>query len=87
MMDAVQKLAVDGADRCVSHHLIKRMPGRDEDPEDLVTDDDYGDVEDAGHLNPSQVAAIKSCDAPLSLIWGPPGEQSEKILDAILILV
>jgi hypothetical protein len=28
----------------------------------------------AENLNPSQKAAIDSCEAPLALIWGPPGQ-------------
>ncbi|KAG7440660.1 RNA-directed RNA polymerase [Guyanagaster necrorhizus] len=73
MMDALIRLLVEKEECCRYHHLITGETGGDEFP----TINGAGGSEDFSYgtdLNESQIEAIKSCEAPLSLIWGPPGE-------------
>jgi hypothetical protein len=75
MMDAVQKLTLGGTERCLFARTIIgeniSQPMAD-NVISLATPE--GDLAHLSHLNESQQAAVAACGAPLSLIWGPPGE-------------
>jgi regulator of nonsense transcripts 1 len=73
MMDAIIRLYKDGDSCCAFQRFITcRPPAVEPEDEDIGQDDAAPDADD--HLNLSQRKAVQSCDAPLSLIWGPPGE-------------
>lgn len=73
-MDAVTKLWGDSYDCCNIYDTIV-MPPPQTGPEAIV---DHNQEEDelvgTELMNPSQITAIRSSLAPLSLIWGPPGK-------------
>ena len=72
-MDAIIRLYLDGDSCCAFQRFITcRPPDEGSEEEDIGQDGAAPDADD--HLNPSQRRAVQSCEAPLSLIWGPPGE-------------
>ncbi|KAF8056611.1 RNA-directed RNA polymerase [Lyophyllum atratum] len=84
MMDAVLRLLKEGAACCKFHKIITG---------ELEENDDLGEepaISNLGHstasarLNESQVMAVNSCTAPLSLIWGPPGTGKTTVVVDIL---
>jgi regulator of nonsense transcripts 1 len=79
MMDAIVKLMQDSDECCMFHDTITdRQDGPVE--EQAENDVDTTDLEEMGpKLNTSQLLAVKSAEAPLSLIWGPPGLLSSTI--------
>jgi len=73
-MDALLRLWTERASCCRFHNLITDRSGDSETTLSDVTQlEDDPSIEDMSHLNPSQLEAVRSCGAPLSLIWGPPG--------------
>ncbi|KAF4607757.1 hypothetical protein EYR40_000092 [Pleurotus pulmonarius] len=82
MMDALLRLATDGAESCLFHGHITGA--------DVVGDD--GETAPQGELagtpieglNRSQSDAVHASDAPLSLIWGPPGTGKTTVVIRIL---
>ncbi|KAH7094136.1 P-loop containing nucleoside triphosphate hydrolase protein [Auriculariales sp. MPI-PUGE-AT-0066] len=83
MLDAVVKLATEGRACCRLADLI--MSSNDD-----VIEDDFSDIpplpewSENVRLNASQQAAVNSVDAPLSLIWGPPGTGKTTVVLDIL---
>jgi regulator of nonsense transcripts 1 len=81
-MDAVLKLVTKRASSCRFHSIITGG-SQDSDSDDVIPSpgqvgilaEEPGETIDG--LNPSQMAAVRSCKAPLSLIWGPPGSSCE----------
>ena len=73
MMDAIVRLMQDGDECCMFHDTITdRQDGPVE--EQAENDIDTTGLEEMEQkLNTSQMLAVKSAEAPLSLIWGPPG--------------
>ena len=73
-MDAVARLWEESYDCCSIYDTIVMPPpptgseAVDENPEE---EEELAGTE---RMNPSQITAIRSSLAPLSLIWGPPGE-------------
>ncbi|KAJ8701086.1 hypothetical protein PTI98_004049 [Pleurotus ostreatus] len=80
MMDALLRLATDGAESCLFHgHITGADVGGDETAPQAAL---------AGTpiegLNRSQSDAVHASDAPLSLIWGPPGTGKTTVVIRIL---
>lgn len=72
MMSALLRLLEDGEASCLFHHIITgSKDNQDFEYTAAASAGDTGIVHE--NLNPSQVTAIESCKAPVSLIWGPPG--------------
>ena len=73
-MDAVARLWEESYDCCSIYDTIVMPPpptgseAVDENPEE---EEELAGTE---RMNPSQITAIRSSLAPLSLIWGPPGK-------------
>ncbi|KZV92820.1 RNA-directed RNA polymerase [Exidia glandulosa HHB12029] len=67
MLDAVKRLADEGHRSCALSDIITGVEAPNLPPEPMATawEDDA--------LNESQLSAVNSVDAPLALIWGPPG--------------
>jgi hypothetical protein len=88
MIDAVLRLLQEGAACCRFHKIITGdMDQEDDEPtSDIGQENDEQTVDGtildvnrapiSDHLNASQISAVESCRAPLSLIWGPPGRYS-----------
>ena len=72
-MDAVLRLLQQGAACCRFHRILTgdTAPGAETLTEDTQLDEISSAV--SAGLNESQVRAVESSRAPLSLIWGPPG--------------
>jgi hypothetical protein len=85
MMDALLRLLTQREESCAFYRVITddEETSTEHVDEDIVEDaiDDETREQNvieftvAGDLNDSQVAAVDSCSAPLSLIWGPPGRE------------
>lgn len=78
MMDAVLRLLKEGAGCCRFHNIItgeETAEGEDH----VAVPDGVSDMNQfaSDRLNASQIMAVNSCTAPLSLIWGPPGMSSK----------
>ena len=75
-MDAVTKLWQDSYECCSIYDTIVMPPPQT--AAEVVADDSQEEDELVGTelMNPSQITAIRSSLAPLSLIWGPPGKCS-----------
>lgn len=54
--------------------MIVMAPIPHEELEDARGDSEEEEIEGVENMNASQITAIRSCMAPLSLIWGPPGD-------------
>ncbi|KAG6895232.1 hypothetical protein C0992_002474 [Termitomyces sp. T32_za158] len=88
MMDAVLRLLQEGQECCNFHDIITGSKS------ETATEGEPGAVPIAsssaieppvnGRLNQSQIEAVKSCDVPLSLIWGPPGTGKTTVVVEIL---
>ncbi|KDQ53776.1 hypothetical protein JAAARDRAFT_61145 [Jaapia argillacea MUCL 33604] len=68
MVQAVQAISVKGSEACRFHRQITGQ---------TISGDDTS-------LNPSQEEAVRSSDAQLSLIWGPPGTGKTTVVVQIL---
>lgn len=76
-MEAIRRLASEGADCCRFHRMITDADswGSQEHEAQDVTDSRGTDNVEGGDLNESQRNAVRtSQNARVSLIWGPPGE-------------
>ncbi|KAK0452148.1 AAA domain-containing protein [Desarmillaria tabescens] len=83
MMDALIRLLMEKDECCRYHHLITGEASSEAFPAVIpgpVAEFTYGQ-----DLNESQIEAIKSCEAPLSLIWGPPGTGKTTVVVQILL--
>lgn len=75
MMDAIKKLIQDGAECCrfsrlITDHSTEAGEGPAEQGGDITG---FEELEE--RLNKSQILAVKAAtEAPLTLIWGPPGK-------------
>lgn len=84
MMDAVEKLVVEGSSACWFHDIITGRSGEAPTPIRTTHDLDGADeqLEDSesipASLNESQKSAVKNSRlGRMSLIWGPPGTSSQ----------
>ncbi|KAK0493854.1 RNA-directed RNA polymerase [Armillaria luteobubalina] len=82
MMDALIRLLMEKEECCRYHHLITGETSGDGLP--TTTPDPVAEFTYSPDLNESQIEAIKSCEAPLSLIWGPPGTGKTTVVVQIL---
>ncbi|KAK0477884.1 RNA-directed RNA polymerase [Armillaria novae-zelandiae] len=82
MMDALIRLLMEKEECCRYHHLITGETSGDELP--ATTPDPVAEFTYGPDLNESQIEAINSCEAPLSLIWGPPGTGKTTVVVQIL---
>ncbi|KAH7881903.1 RNA-directed RNA polymerase [Phlebopus sp. FC_14] len=77
MVDSLTKLWEERDSCCSIYETIVLPPPTDEQPDAAqVHDAEDEDLPGTEDMNASQIAAIKSCMAQLSLIWGPPGPSS-----------
>jgi len=77
MMGAVLRLLQEGAACCRFHRIITGDRTQSEDDEPVIDNTmDVNRRQVSDRLNPSQILAVESCRAPLSLIWGPPGRRN-----------
>jgi len=74
MMEAITRLWEDREECCRIYDTIVMTPVPHEEPEDVRGDSEEEEIPGVENMNASQIAAIRSCMAPLSLIWGPPGD-------------
>ena len=75
MIDAVSRLLQEGAACCRFHSIITGDRTQEEGEQAINNLElDMNQIPVSQRLNASQVSAVKSCRAPLSLIWGPPGK-------------
>ncbi|KAF5370335.1 hypothetical protein D9758_006999 [Tetrapyrgos nigripes] len=90
MMDAVIRLLSDKEECCGFYRAIT---GDIESAQGTIptsqgesaSTEDHDDELDNASLNPSQIEAVRSCDeAPLTLIWGPPGTGKTTVVVQIL---
>ncbi|KAF9494277.1 RdRP-domain-containing protein [Pleurotus eryngii] len=80
MIDALLRLATDGAESCLFHgHITGADVGGDETAPQAA----FAGTPIEG-LNRSQSDAVHASDAPLSLIWGPPGTGKTTVVIRIL---
>ena len=86
MMDAVQRLLLEDQTCCTFHDIITGSENNSAivhggGGSEAITTAPSSATEPFGNgrLNQSQIEAVKSCDAPLSLIWGPPGTSSSHL--------
>ncbi|KAF8555926.1 RdRP-domain-containing protein [Imleria badia] len=84
MMDAVTKLWQDSYECCSIYDTIVVPPPRtgSEAVADHIEEED--ELVGTESMNPSQIIAIRSSLAPLSLIWGPPGTGKTTVVVQIL---
>jgi hypothetical protein len=73
MMDSLKKLWEEREECCSIFETIVMQPPAESEPEVAGFELDEEELPGTESMNPSQIAAIRSCSAPLSLIWGPPG--------------
>jgi len=82
MMDALQRLLLDGEEACLFHGLITgaaTSAAVDDSEINAVDDDTLRQL--SSTLNESQIrAAVSWRNGPLSLIWGPPGMLQPNVL-------
>ncbi|KAF5380175.1 hypothetical protein D9615_006214 [Tricholomella constricta] len=83
MMDAVLRLLKEGAACCQFHDLITGET-TDEDPTEINVVSDPSSSFTSSRLNESQITAVSSSMARLSLIWGPPGTGKTTVVVDIL---
>ncbi|KAG5653862.1 hypothetical protein H0H81_009941 [Sphagnurus paluster] len=83
MMDAVQRLLKEGAACCRFHDIITGETPQDDTIENIPVTN-AGSLPTSDRLNESQIMAVQSCSAPLSLIWGPPGTGKTTVVVDIL---
>ncbi|KAI6025546.1 RNA dependent RNA polymerase-domain-containing protein [Pisolithus marmoratus] len=83
MIDALTRLSVERETCCSIYNTIVMIPSSEELDDD-ASSDSAEEIPDAENLNASQIAAIKSCVVPLSLIWGPPGTGKTTVVVQIL---
>lgn len=72
MLDALSRLLTETSECCTFHDVITRQSTEEE----MISEGAENAEDETIHLedmNLSQRQAVKSCDYPLSLIWGPPG--------------
>ncbi|KAF9556779.1 RNA-directed RNA polymerase [Agrocybe pediades] len=76
MMDALQRLLLDGEESCLFHGLITgSTASADIDNSEIASMDEATLAHLSSTLNESQIRAVASWrNGPLSLIWGPPGK-------------
>ena len=74
MMDAVTKLWGDSYDCCSIYDTIVVPPPRTGSEVIVNHSQEEDELVGIESMNPSQITAIRSSLAPLSLIWGPPGK-------------
>ena len=74
-MDALLRLLRDKETSCRFYSIITGERAQEEPYQAIDDIAQAGESESpaSGRLNESQKAAVASCSAPLSLIWGPPG--------------
>ncbi|GLB39377.1 putative RNA dependent RNA polymerase [Lyophyllum shimeji] len=84
MMDAVLRLLKEGPACCRFSNIITGESAENESPSEAPALSDSGSLSRSGHLNASQIMAVNSCTAPLSLIWGPPGTGKTTVVVEIL---
>ncbi|KAF8067485.1 RNA-directed RNA polymerase [Lyophyllum atratum] len=84
MMDAVLRLLKEGAACCKFHKIITGEPEENDDLSEEPAVSNLGHSIASARLNESQVMAVNSCTAPLSLIWGPPGTGKTTVVVDIL---
>ncbi|KDR76562.1 hypothetical protein GALMADRAFT_450547 [Galerina marginata CBS 339.88] len=81
MMDAIQRLLLEGEECCAFHGFITSA-------EDSMTYDESEfeapNIGPDSGLNESQIRAMESWRSPLSLIWGPPGTGKTTVMVQIL---
>jgi len=73
MIDALQRLLQQRETCCGFYDTITGNTENTNTPMPVITHDMDSESPEVQGLNPSQITAIQSCKAPLSLIWGPPG--------------
>ncbi|KAG6331888.1 hypothetical protein ID866_7202 [Astraeus odoratus] len=81
MMDALSRLWEEREDCCTIYKTIVWAPLSNDELHEMELEEEIPGVED---MNASQVTAIRSCTAPLSLIWGPPGTGKTTVVVQIL---
>ncbi|KAI6021731.1 hypothetical protein PISMIDRAFT_613287 [Pisolithus microcarpus 441] len=84
MIDALTRLSVEREACCSIYNTIVMTPSPEEVDGEASNDSEEEEIPDAESLNASQVTAIRSCMAPLSLIWGPPGTGKTTVVVQIL---
>ncbi|KAG5352321.1 hypothetical protein C0989_002856 [Termitomyces sp. Mn162] len=89
MMDAVLRLLQEGQACCDFHDIITGSENKSamvhvEGEVIPVASSSAAEPYVNGRLNQSQIDAVRSCDAPLSLIWGPPGTGKTTVVVEIL---
>ncbi|EJD42902.1 RNA-directed RNA polymerase [Auricularia subglabra TFB-10046 SS5] len=83
MLDAIVKLRAEGKGCCALAPLIDGTAGNEGGFDQSTNVHPW---ENDGHLNEGQLAAVKSVESPLSLIWGPPGTGKTTVVLSILEL-
>ena len=73
-MDAVTRLWEESYECCSIYDTIVRPPPRTASEAVLDPPEEEDELVGTEAMNRSQIAAIRSSLAPLSLIWGPPGK-------------
>lgn len=74
MKDALTRLFEEESECCLFFRtIIGRDVVRDHESEPVDNSEETVSDQIASGLNSSQQAAVRSCEKPLTLIWGPPG--------------
>ncbi|KIJ58833.1 hypothetical protein HYDPIDRAFT_101927 [Hydnomerulius pinastri MD-312] len=84
MMDSLTKLWEEREHCCSIYDTIVLPPPTNEGPEDVDSALEEDELPGTETMNASQIAAIRSCLYPLSLIWGPPGTGKTTVVVQIL---
>ncbi|KAF9226166.1 RNA-directed RNA polymerase [Gyrodon lividus] len=74
MIDSLTKLWEERGNCCSIYEAIVMPPPSDVEPEDVDAELEEEALLGTESMNQSQITAIRSCLAHLSLIWGPPGK-------------
>ena len=78
MKDALLRLFEEESECCLFFEIIISRDAVIDNEEHVQERFEAKQVDEipqlTNNLNDSQNAAVLSCDAPLSLIWGPPGQ-------------
>jgi len=84
MMDALLRLLQDREGSCLFYSIITGDTPADDTIFAVPASSSSDEIPEPDSLNPSQLTAIRSCEVPLSLIWGPPGTGKTTVVVQIL---